>query len=34
MSLRSKARRPGPQAPDSERISAHALDLDHLCQPT
>ena len=29
MSLRSKARRPGPMAPDSERISAHALDLDH-----
>jgi len=29
MSLRSKARRPGPQTPDRERISAHALDLDH-----
>lgn len=29
MSLRSKARRPGPQAPDTARISAHALDLDH-----
>jgi DNA-binding MarR family transcriptional regulator len=29
MSLRSKARRPGPQALDSARRSAHALDLDH-----
>ena len=29
MSLRSKARRPGPHATDSTRISAHALDLDH-----
>ena len=29
MSLRSKARRPGPHAPDTARISAHALDLDH-----
>ena len=29
MSLRSKARRPGPHAPDNTRISAHALDLDH-----
>ena len=29
MSLRSKARRPGPLALDSTRNSAHALDLDH-----
>ena len=29
MSLRSKARRPGPQAPDNTRTSAHALDLDN-----
>ncbi len=29
MSLRSKARRPGPQAPDNARTSAHALDLDN-----
>ncbi len=29
MSLRSKARRPGPQALDPSRRSAHALDLDH-----
>ena len=29
MSLRSKARRPGPQVPDTARISAQALDLDH-----
>lgn len=29
MSLRSKARRPGPQAPDTARISMHALDLDN-----
>jgi len=28
MSLRSKARRPGPEALDSTRRSAHALDLD------
>lgn len=29
MSLRSKARRPGPEALDSTRRSARALDLDH-----
>ncbi len=29
MSLRSKARRPGPQAPDNTRSSAHALNLDN-----
>lgn len=29
MSLRSKARRPGPQALDAARRSACALDLDH-----
>lgn len=29
MSLRSQARRPGPQAPDNTRTSAHALDLDN-----
>ena len=29
MSLRSKARRAGPSAPDDTRISAHALDLDN-----
>jgi len=29
MSLRSKARRPGPQAPDNTRTSAQALDLDN-----
>jgi len=29
MSLRSKARRPGPQALDKTRRSARALDLDH-----
>src|SRR3974390_2800763 len=29
MSLRSKARRPGPQALDSTRRSERALDLDH-----
>jgi DNA-binding MarR family transcriptional regulator len=29
MSLRSKARRPGPQAPDNTRISARALNLDN-----
>ena len=29
MSLRSKARRPGPRAPDNTRTSAHALDLDN-----
>ena len=29
MSLRSKARRPGPQAPDYTRTSAHALNLDN-----
>ena len=28
MSLRSKARRAGPTAPDDTRISAHALNLD------
>jgi DNA-binding MarR family transcriptional regulator len=29
MSLRSKARRAGPTAPDDTRISAHALNLDN-----
>ena len=29
MSLRSKARRPGPEALDATRRSANALDLDH-----
>jgi DNA-binding MarR family transcriptional regulator len=29
MSLRSKAKRPGPQALDASRHSAHALDLDN-----
>jgi DNA-binding MarR family transcriptional regulator len=29
MSLRSKARRAGPTAPDDTRISAHALNLDY-----
>ena len=29
MSLRSKARRPGPSIADNTRISAHALDLDN-----
>ena len=29
MSLRSKARRPGPEALDATRRSTHALDLDH-----
>ena len=29
MSLRSKARRPGPTVPDKTRTSAHALDLDN-----
>ena len=29
MSLRSKARRPGPQTPDNTRTSAHALNLDN-----
>jgi DNA-binding MarR family transcriptional regulator len=28
MSLRSKARRPGPEIPDNTRTSTHALDLD------
>jgi len=29
MSLRSKARRAGPTAPDDTRVSAHALNLDN-----
>jgi DNA-binding MarR family transcriptional regulator len=29
MSLRSKARRAGPERPDGTRASAHALNLDH-----
>ncbi len=29
MSLRSKARRTGPTAPDDTRVSAHALNLDN-----
>ena len=29
MSLRSKARRAGPENPDYTRTSAHALDLDN-----
>ena len=29
MSLRSKARRAGPEIPDDTRASAHALNLDH-----
>jgi DNA-binding MarR family transcriptional regulator len=29
MSLRSKARRPGPEVADNSRTSAHALDLDN-----
>ncbi len=30
MSLRSKARRSGPETPDDTRSSAHALNLDHF----